>query len=77
MNVDMRGFFEWINNNRLLDLQLNGAFFTWSNHQTPPIMSRLDRFFISREWADLYPQSIQVAFSKPTSDHCPIVLDSF
>ena len=34
------------------------------------------RILISGEWADLYPQCIQVALSKPTSDHCSIVLDS-
>ena len=39
-------------------------------------MTRLDRFFISADWADLYPHSSQVALPKPTLDHCSIVLDS-
>ena len=47
----------------------------WSNHQNHPIVSRLDRFLISREWADIYPHAFHVALRKPTSDHCPIVLD--
>lgn len=76
MTADMQGFSVWINSHGLMDLQLNGALFTWSNHQTTPIMLCLDRFFISTEWADLYPQTIQIALSKPTLDHCPIVLDS-
>jgi len=47
-------FPDWINSQSLLDLQLNGASFKWSNHQVPPIMSQLDRFLILGEWADLY-----------------------
>ena len=76
ISLEMTVFSDWINRHSLLDLQLNGASFTWSNHRVPPIMSRLDRFLISGEWADLYPHSIQVVLPKPTSDHCPIVLDS-
>lgn len=76
MTADMRRFSDWINSHGQMDLQLNGALFTWSNQQTPPIMSRLDRYFISTEWADLYPQTVQTALPKPNSDHCPIVLNS-
>lgn len=72
----MTAFTDWINSQSLLDLQLNGASCTWSNHKVPPIMSRLHRFLISGQWADLYPHILQVALPKPTSDHCPIVLDS-
>lgn len=71
----MTAFSDWIGYG-LLDLQLNGASFMWSNNQVPPIMSRLDRFLISGEWAEMYPQVVKVALPKPTSDHCPIVLDS-
>ena len=75
-STDMQVFSNWINTHDLMDLQLNGASFTRSNHQTDPVMSRLDRFLISGDWANLYPHSCQVALPKPTSDHCPIVLDS-
>lgn len=37
------------------------------------MMCRLDRFMISGEWVDLYPDSSQLALPKPMSDHCPIV----
>ena len=74
MSSEMHGFSDWINSHSLLDLQLNGPSFTWSSHQIHPVMTRLDRFLISVDWADLFPHSSQVAES--TSDHCPIVLDS-
>lgn len=38
-------------------------------------MSRLDRFLISGVWPDLYSHFFQPALPKPTSDHCPIILD--
>lgn len=38
-------------------------------------MSCLDRFLISGDWAEMCPQTFQVALLKPTSDHCPVVLD--
>lgn len=31
---EMSAFSDWISRHGLLDLQLNGASFTWSNHQT-------------------------------------------
>lgn len=73
---EMLSFSDWINSHSLLDLQLCGASYTWSNHQDPPIMSRLDRFLIANDWLDLYPDVNQVALPKPASDHCPIMLDS-
>lgn len=39
------------------------------------MMARLDRFFVCEEWAALYPNKCQIALPKPTSEHCPIILD--
>lgn len=38
-------------------------------------MSRLDRFLVYTDWLDLYPKCFQMALSRPTSDHCSIVLE--
>lgn len=72
----MQDFFDWINSNALLDLHLHGSKYTWSNHQLHPILSRLDRFLISRDWAILYPNATQKVLPKLALDHCPILLDS-
>lgn len=37
-NEDMRAFSDWINHHSLMDLHLACASFTWSNHQSAPIM---------------------------------------
>eukprot|EP00268_Persea_americana_P001438 TRINITY_DN10442_c1_g2_i1.p1 TRINITY_DN10442_c1_g2~~TRINITY_DN10442_c1_g2_i1.p1 ORF type:complete len:130 (-),score=14.91 TRINITY_DN10442_c1_g2_i1:80-469(-) len=41
-----------------------------------PAMSKLDRFMVSIDWMDVYPEVFQLAFPKPASDHCPILFDS-
>lgn len=38
-------------------------------------MSRLDRFLVSNDWLDLYPE-VKLALPKPSSDLCPVLLDS-
>ena len=72
----VQSFSDWINSQYLIDLHLGGANFTWSNHKSPPTMPRLDRFLVTGDWIDLYPEVCQIALPKPTSDHCPILLDS-
>ena len=74
--VHMAAFFDWINSHSLMDLHLGGANFTWSNHQIPPSLSRLDRFLVTNDWMDPYPEVSQIALPKPTSDHCSILFDS-
>lgn len=76
ISPDMSCYLDWVNSHSLVDLQMSGASFTWSNHQSSSTMCRLDRFLVSTEWLDLYPTMTQRALSKPASDHCPIMLDS-
>lgn len=73
---DMTAFSDWISQHKSVDLQLDGARFTWSNHQHPPSFSCIDRFLVSGDWLDLFPAVCQFALPKPTSDHCPIMLDT-
>lgn len=43
-----------------------------SNMREDPVMCRLDRFFVSTEWVDLFPNCNQRALPQRISDHCPI-----
>ena len=72
---EMRRFSDWISSHSLVDLQMGGALITWSNHQSNHAMSRLDRFLVSTEWLETYPEVTHIALPKPVSDHCPILLD--
>ena len=70
----MESFWDWINSHYLNNLHLGGAKYTRSNHQSPPTLLRLDRFLVTSDWIDLYPEVCQIALPKPNSDHCPILL---
>ncbi|KAK2985871.1 hypothetical protein RJ640_009941 [Escallonia rubra] len=71
----MVDFSFFVNDAGLLDLPLTGAKYTWTNNQRNPIMSRLDRFFISADWENHFKNVAQKALPRVISDHSPIILD--
>ncbi|KAJ9707046.1 hypothetical protein PVL29_002163 [Vitis rotundifolia] len=76
LSPSMKDFDSFIRECELLDPPLRNASFTWSNLQESPVCKRLDRFLYSNEWGQLFPQSLQEALPRRTSDHWPIVLDT-
>ena len=65
----MRCFNEFIRECELTNPLLQNATFTWSNMQASPICKRLDKFLFSNEWDHFFPQSLQEAFPRWTSNH--------
>lgn len=59
-----------------MDILLARGFFTWSNDQDLPSMSRVDRFLVSLDWEERFPNRIQSRLHRPLSDHFPILLHS-
>ncbi|RVW94236.1 LINE-1 retrotransposable element ORF2 protein [Vitis vinifera] len=76
LTPSMRDFDSFIRECELLDPPLRNASFTWSNMQESPVCKRLDRFLYSNEWGLLFPQGLQEALIRRTSDHWPIVMDT-
>ncbi|KAL4183783.1 hypothetical protein AMTRI_Chr11g156830 [Amborella trichopoda] len=76
ISQDMRDFSEFINRQELLDSPLQGCRYTWSNHASEPSLSKLDRFLLSLNWEESFLTSSAIALPNPTSDHCPILLDT-
>ena len=72
----MRDFDDFIRDCELIDPPLRNVSSAWSNLQEIPIFKRLDKFLFSNEWEQGFLQSIQEAFPRLTSDHCPFVLDT-
>ena len=52
-----------------------GARYTWTNRQTSPIRSVLDRVFLCSRWDSLFPRAILRALAIVGSDHSPLILD--
>jgi hypothetical protein len=58
----------------LIELDLNGRLYTWSNNRAPPTFEKLDRFHASTEW-DLHYKNVSVSgLSRTFSDHVPLCL---
>ncbi|KAJ4758039.1 DNA-(apurinic or apyrimidinic site) lyase [Rhynchospora pubera] len=66
-------FADLVDELQLLDLDLEGRTFTWSNLRLNPSMARLDRFLLNRSFANSYPNIHQKALANTSSDHCPLL----
>jgi len=56
------------------EIPLSDRCYTWSNHQTFPILAHLDWVFVNNELNTLFPMSNLSSLPKPTSDHVPLLL---
>ncbi|XP_059623067.1 uncharacterized protein LOC132266231 [Cornus florida] len=52
-----------------------GAAFTWSSGRDSVTLSRLDRFLVSGDWEEKFPDVTQAALVRVMSNHVPLVLD--
>ena len=73
--VAMREFSDFISEQSLIDLPLEGGSFTWSNLQEVESKARLDSFLFSTNWKAKFPNVCQRRMSMLLSDHFPIVLE--
>jgi endonuclease/exonuclease/phosphatase family metal-dependent hydrolase len=74
-NVWMDMFNSFINDTALLEIHRGGERFTWTNKQRNPVMSNLDRFFVSKEWEQKFPKSRVLSLVRVGSDHSPLLMD--
>jgi hypothetical protein len=58
------------------EIQLAGKRFTWSNGQSNPTMSRIDRAFCITPWEELHLDPILRPESASSSDHCLLILQT-
>jgi exonuclease III len=70
----MTRFKETLDNAQLMEVDLRGRAYTWSNEQNDPTFTRIDRFFGSPEWHILFPNIHLQALSTSGSDHAPLLL---
>ncbi|KAK9901180.1 hypothetical protein M0R45_002237 [Rubus argutus] len=72
----MRLFNKFLQDTNLRDPNLLNAEFTWSNLREEAVCCKLDKFFYSSDWEELFPNARQKALARVTSDHCPVELDT-
>ncbi|KAJ1276319.1 hypothetical protein BS78_05G205600, partial [Paspalum vaginatum] len=70
------GFNEWITKWGLIELNPFNRRFTWTNNQEVPVLAKLDRIFVSTDWATTFPFASVKALDRLPSDHNPLVLDT-
>jgi hypothetical protein len=63
-----------ISNQRLEEMRLNGAKYTWTNKQLSPLLECLDWFFASISWLTNYPGSYVSTLPRDISDHTPCLI---
>ncbi|GJZ25848.1 RNA-directed DNA polymerase, eukaryota [Tanacetum coccineum] len=66
-------FNEFISNSGLIDINLEGYYFTWA-HPSASKMSKLDRFLVSEGFLSIFPHCSAICLDRHLSDHRPILL---
>lgn len=70
----LNGFKATIDNLLLAPIELRGKKYTWCNDQQNPTMTKIDHFFGTAEWLELFPRAELQALASMGSDHCPLFL---
>lgn len=60
----------------LIELDLVGRQFTWSNNRLEPTFEKLDRFLVSPEWDLMYINVVVYSLSHTLFDHTHLCLNS-
>jgi endonuclease/exonuclease/phosphatase family metal-dependent hydrolase len=72
----MDEFNAWINDKKLMDVDIANSKYTWSNKRREPTLVKLDRVLINLHWSQRFLHSECRALPRPTSDHKPVLLDT-
>jgi hypothetical protein len=65
-----------LNELELKESTLIGRRFTWSNERSSLTLVKLDRWFASIDWDDMFPEASLTAMSSSLSDHYPILMST-
>jgi hypothetical protein len=58
----------------LKEIEMTGGKFMWSNNQTNPTLEKLDRFLMSKQWEDNFPEVKINKLPREMSDHNPLIM---
>jgi endonuclease/exonuclease/phosphatase family metal-dependent hydrolase len=60
----------------LREILMTGGLYTWSNNQENPTLKKLDRILVSKEWEDIFPDTLVTKLPREVSDHNPLILST-
>ena len=63
-----------IHTHELRELMMSGGMFTWSNNQEFPILEKLGRLLMNKEWEDMFPLAMIKKLPREVSDHNLVVM---
>lgn len=72
----MNMFISFIDDTGIREMHSGGSRYTWTNKQQDPVMSNLDRVFVTPKWEDKYPRGTARSLTRIGSDHAPILVDT-
>jgi hypothetical protein len=72
----MANFRALVNDLELKEACLLGRRYTWSNERDQPTLVRIDRWFASVGWDELYPNATLTALSSSLSVHRPLLMST-
>jgi hypothetical protein len=72
----MDAFNNFIMDNGLLELARIGNKFTWSNKQTAPVMSVLDRVLVCTDWDTHFKDASCESLTRIGSNHSPLIVNT-
>lgn len=71
----LNSFESTIDNLLLAPIELKGKkIYTWCNDQQKPTMTKIDHFFVSSEWLEIFQRTDLQALASLGSDHYPLFL---
>ena len=71
----MLGFSDFISEHNFIDLPLEGGTFTWSNSRAVALQSRLDKFLLSSDLEEHFPNIHKKRLHRLLSNHFPVLLE--
>jgi exonuclease III len=63
-----------LNHLEVKEVNLIGRKFTWSNSQSNPTLTRIDRVFCTPQWEEIFQNPVMQPLSLVVSDHCPLLV---
>ncbi|WVZ97093.1 hypothetical protein U9M48_042654, partial [Paspalum notatum var. saurae] len=63
-----------IQNYELVEIDMPGGQYTWSNNQEHPTLVKLDKVLMSKQWEIAFPQVLMQKLPREVSDHNPLII---